>query len=136
MDEEIPKGIIFTSQISNQPSAKKDLFLGACLFLGLNFLLLLAESAIISFFWAKDVTFFTDRSSYQRIVVIGTFSFIFLINLALFIYLIRIKRPAMSVSILATPVLILLPVVGWCIVMVFLFLAWIALLLLHSIGLV
>ncbi len=136
MAEEIPKGTILTDGINGKPNTRREVFLGIVLFLGVNFVLLLAESAIISFFWTKDATFFTDRASYQRIVVIGTFSLIFLINVALFIYLIVRRRPLMSFGILAIPLLALLAVVGWCTVVFLLFLIWIALLMLHSNGLV
>jgi hypothetical protein len=83
MAEEIQKGIISTNQAKNKLSALRDVFLGICLFLAVNFVLMLAESAIISFFWTKDATFFTNRSSYKIIVELVTFSAIFLINVAI-----------------------------------------------------
>lgn len=131
MAEANPKATISTKQNINQTSAKRDVFLGICLFVGVNFMLALAESAIINFFWTKDSTFFANRSSFKGIIVIGTFSAIFLINIAILIYLIMIKRPLMGIGILAIPILMLLLVVLWFTFAIVLFLLWCVLIVLN-----
>ena len=111
---------IFTGPMKKGVNTKKEILLGICLFVGMNYAFALGGFVLVNFLAGldhTDSTFFRDLSVK---VVLGS---AFLVNASIFVYLI-IKRPLMSIGILAViPALVLL----WCAVILMLLLLLVAL---------
>jgi hypothetical protein len=135
MFDEHPKGTIPTKQTNNQ-SNLREIFLGIGLFIGMNFVLLVARDPLYHFLSRIDSIFFGNEFFDIRIFDIVIFSSIFLINITIFIYLI-IRRPLMVIGILAgIPMLMLLLVLLWFALALIVIVLWFVAILLHSIGLI
>ena len=136
MSKEVLEERISTKQSNNQPNARKEIFLGICLFVGTNLVLMLVGHVLRDFFWRVDPSFFGNSTFYLKIFDGVNLVSILFINIVICIYLI-IKRPFMTLGVLAgIPVLMLILVILWLALCLFVVLAWFALLLLHGIGLI
>jgi hypothetical protein len=136
MGEEAVEERVSTKLSNNQTNAKKDIFLGICLFVGMNLVLIFVGHVLRDFFWRLGFNFLGNSTSYLNILEGVNLVIIFLINIAIFIYLI-IKRPLMTVGVLAgIPVLILILFLLWLALCLFVVVAWFVLLFLRGIGLI
>ncbi len=97
MIEEDVENVDTTKQANNQTNAMKDIFLGICLFAGINLVLLLAGDILGSLFWKITSIFFDRSTDYLNFFYASKFAKIFLINISIFIYFI-VKHPRVSVK--------------------------------------
>lgn len=93
-------------------TAKEQIFLGICLFVGMNYVLVIGGFfifiLIVNFFTGLNYRFSIAPTSLRDIVAIVGLGLIFLANAGIFLYLL-LKRPLMSLGILAViPALVLL----------------------------
>ena len=136
MAEEVVEDTVSTKQITNQPNAMKDIFLGICLFVGMNLQLLLAWHILGELFWKINYRFL-DGSIYNfNIFLEAKFATFVFINIVVFIFLI-VKRPHMVIGLLAgIPILIMVLLLLLLALFIFVIVAWFAILLLdYLIGL-
>jgi len=136
MAEELVEDTVSTKQRNYQSNIVKDVFLGICVFVGINLWLLLVGHILGNLFWKIDYSFFNGSPYYVGIFDMVKFAIIFLINVVVFIFLI-IKRPRMIIGVVAgIPVFMAALVLIWLAVCLFVVVAWYALLFLNAIGLI
>ena len=136
MAEEIVEVTVSTKQSTNKSNAMKDIFLGICLFVGMNLQLLLVWHILGDLFWKINYRFFDGSIHYFSIFLEAKFATFVFINIVVFIFLI-VKRPRMIIGLFAgIPVLILVLLLLLLALFLFVIVSWFALLFLHEIGLI
>ena len=136
MAEEVVEATVSTKQSNHQSNAMKDIFLGICLFVGMNLQLLLVWHILGDLFWKINYRFFDGSLYYFSMFLEAKFAAFVLINIVVFIFLI-VKRPRMIIGLFAgMPVLILVLLLLLLALFLFVIVSWFALLFLREIGLI